>query len=131
MRQQFEDDVPIAGAVAVPAQCREAQRMRGVVGQIESALERERIVECALQPGICRALEFREFLPLGESTFKGLPGPLGFFQGAESFSPPTIQTLGCSSSRVRKDSCAFTRLASSLRVRMVGLTVAEPAACSL
>jgi hypothetical protein len=44
-------------------------------------------------------------------------------QAARALSSPTIQIFGCASTRVVNASLALTRLANSLRVRIVGFTV--------
>lgn len=39
MGERLEDDVAMAGAVSLPSQRRQAERMAGVVGQVESTLK--------------------------------------------------------------------------------------------
>ena len=41
VRQHLKDDVALAGAITLPPQRGQAQRVRGVVGQVETALQRQ------------------------------------------------------------------------------------------
>ena len=39
LRQELKNNIPITGAIAVPAQRGKAQRVRSVVGQVEAAFQ--------------------------------------------------------------------------------------------
>lgn len=50
VRQALEDEIAVLRAVAVPSQCGQREGVGGVVGQVESAFEREQVAVRVAKP---------------------------------------------------------------------------------
>lgn len=83
--QALKDQVATLGAIAMPAQRRQRQRVRRVVGQVEATLEIQRGVFCILQAVSTRPQQALEL---------GLRGRLGL-DLADAGEPDASKTLEC------------------------------------
>src|SRR5688572_5438673 len=92
MRQHLKDDVALGGPEAVMTQGGQAQRMPGVVREIEATLQGKVLPCSVLQPRQARSFQGFELLRVGPLLAEVLPRPREVFKRRWHFRSPSARS---------------------------------------
>ena len=116
MRKHLKYDVVLMWPKSFAPKSCQGECMRGVVGEVEAALERIRCIGRIVEPREPERFRPSNSLASGGSAASGLPVPVNA-QVGRSCSPPMIHSFGCAMTRKRTSSSHSTRLSRRMNAR--------------